>query len=166
MGCGSHPIEAGCQPCTGNLREEDVPDEEMGENDPPLENPPPGGRSGTGAPPGRRGEAGQESSDNKEMRDNYHKDNDDEEDPKEYGEEDPVNDQTAKECTPRMKKGKEMARMFVSFCHLSKSSDNTIVVYFGVSTMENWLTSVRNTGRICSSSGRSATLAPMDWSER
>ena len=34
------------------------------------------------------------------------------------------------------KKGKEMARMCVNFCHLSKSSANTIVVYFGVSTMD------------------------------
>ena len=61
---------------------------------------------------------------------------DNEEDPKESGEEDPVSGQTGKEYTPRTEKGKEMARMFVSFCRLSKSSANTIVVYFGVSMMD------------------------------
>ena len=88
-----------------------------------------------------------------------------EEDPKESRQEDPVSGQTGKEYVPKTEKGKEMARILVSFCCLSKSSANTIVVYFGVSTMDKLLTSIRNTGRICSSSGRSATLAPMVWSE-
>ena len=70
------------------------------------------------------------------MGDGNHKDDNKEEDPKESGEEDPVNGQTGKEYTPKTKKGKEMARMFISFCRLSKSSANTIVVYFGVSTMD------------------------------
>ena len=38
--------------------------------------------------------------------------------------------------TPKTERGKEMATMLVSFCHLSKSSANTIVVNFGVSTMD------------------------------
>ena len=61
---------------------------------------------------------------------------DDEEDPEESGEEDPVNGQIGKEYAPKTAKGKEMARMLKSFCHLSKSSANTIVVYFGVSPMD------------------------------
>ena len=47
-----------------------------------------------------------------------------------------MNEQTRKEYTPKTKKAKEMARMLISFCRLSKSSANTIVVYFGVSTMD------------------------------
>ena len=44
--------------CTGNPQEEDGPDEDMGDNDPPLENPPPKGGGGKGALPGGRGEGG------------------------------------------------------------------------------------------------------------
>ena len=44
--------------------------------------------------------------------------------------------QIGKAYVPKTEKGKEMARMLVSFCCLSKSSANTIVVYFGVSTMD------------------------------
>ena len=47
-----------------------------------------------------------------------------------------MNGQTKKEYTPKTKKGKAMARMLVSFCCLSKSSAKTIVVYFGMSTMD------------------------------
>ena len=61
---------------------------------------------------------------------------DDEEDPIESGEDDPVSSHTGKEYVPKTKKGKEIARMLVSFCRLSKSIANTIVVYFGVSTMD------------------------------
>ena len=137
----------------------------MGGNDPPQENPSPKGRGSTGAQPGGGGGADQGSSDNEEMRGSNHKDSSKEEDPKESAEEDPVSGQTGKEYTPKSKNGKEMTKMHVSFCRLSKSSPNIIVVYFGVSTMDKLLTSMRNTGRICSSSGRSATLAPMVWSE-
>ena len=38
--------------------------------------------------------------------------------------------------SPKTKNGKEMARMLISFCHLSKSGANTIVTYFGVSKMD------------------------------
>ena len=61
---------------------------------------------------------------------------DNEEDPKESMEKDLVNGQTGKEYTPKTEKGKEVARMLIHFCHLSKSSANTIVVYFGVSMMD------------------------------
>ena len=111
-------------------------DEDMGENDPPLENPPLEDRDGAGAPPGGGGKGGQGGSDDEEMASNDHEDNKDEEDSKESKEEDPVSGQTGKEYVPKTEKGKEMARMLVSFCRLSKSSANTIVVYFGVSMMD------------------------------
>ena len=47
-----------------------------------------------------------------------------------------MNGQTGKEYTLKTEQGKEMARMLVSFCCLSNSSDNTIVVYFDVSTID------------------------------
>ena len=40
------------------------------------------------------------------------------EDPKESGEEDPVNGQNRKQYTPKTKKGKDMARMLINFCCL------------------------------------------------
>ncbi len=57
-----------------------------------------------------------------------------------------VNGQTRMEYTTKTGKGREKVRMLVSFCCLSKSSANTIVVYCGVSMMdklaefheENW----------------------------
>ena len=47
-----------------------------------------------------------------------------------------MNGQTGKEYAPKAEKCKEMARMLVSFCCLSKSTANTVVVYFGVSMMD------------------------------
>ena len=44
--------------CTGNSWEEERLDEDMGENDPPLENPPPEGGGGAGALPGGGGKGG------------------------------------------------------------------------------------------------------------
>ena len=44
--------------------------------------------------------------------------------------------QTGKEYTSKTEKSKEMARMLMRFNCLSKSSANTIVVYFGVSAMD------------------------------
>ena len=70
------------------------------------------------------------------MEDNDAKDNSKDEDPKESGEEDPMDSQTRKDYTPKTVKGKEMEWMLVSFCHHPKSSVNTIVVYFGVSMMD------------------------------
>ena len=107
----------------------------MGDNDPPMDNQPPKGGGDTGAPPGGNGDDGRGSSDDQEMGEGDREDVN-EEDPKESGEEDPVSGQTGKEYVSKTKEGKEMARMLVSFCHLSKSSANTIVVYFGVSTMD------------------------------
>ena len=87
-------------------------------------------------PPGGEGERGQGARDDKEMGNNDGEDKDDEEESKESGEEDPVNGQTGKEYNRKTKKGKEMAKTPISFCHLSKSSANTTVVYFGMSMME------------------------------
>ena len=47
-----------------------------------------------------------------------------------------MNGQTRKDYNPKIVKGKEMARMFISFCCLLKSCASTIVVYFDVSMME------------------------------
>ncbi len=121
--------------CTSNPQE-DGPNEDMDANDPPLENPLSKGGGGAEAPPGGGGKGGQGGSDDEEMASNDHEDNKDEEDSKESKEEDPVSGQTGKEYVPKTKKGKEIARMFMNFCRLSKSSANTIVVYFGVSTMD------------------------------
>ena len=53
----------------GNPQDDDRPDENMGINDPPLENPPPEGGGGTGVPPGGGGGPGHGSCDNEVMRD-------------------------------------------------------------------------------------------------
>ena len=92
---------------TGNPQEDDWPDENMGGNDTPLDNPSPKGRGSTWVPPGGEGKAGQGSSDIKEMRNIDHKDDNKQEEPKESSDEDPVNGQTGKEYTPRTKKGQE-----------------------------------------------------------
>ncbi len=49
-----------------------------------------------------------------------------------------MSSQTGKEYTRKTDTGNEMAKMLVSFCHLSKSIANTKVVYFGVSIMANF----------------------------
>ena len=69
------------------------------------------------------------------MKDNNAEDNGKDEDSKESGEEDPMNSQTGKDYTPKTVKGKEMASMHDSFCRHPKSTTVTIVVYFGVSTI-------------------------------
>ena len=101
---------------------------------PSQQNTPPENREGTGTPPGGGSTASQGSSDDKEMKDEDTEGNNNEGNPKESREEDPMDGQTGKDNTPKTVKGKETARLLVSFCHLPKSSTNTIVVYFGVST--------------------------------
>ena len=69
---------------------------------------------------GGSGAGGPVSSDDEEMKDNDAKGND--EDPKELGGWSDWEELYPKDC-----------EMLVSFCHLPKSSANTIVVYFGMS---------------------------------
>ena len=65
-------------------------------------------------------------------------DDDDEEEmpPAESEDEDPLEGQNGRDYVPRTAKGQQMAQMLIDFCGLSKSNANTIVVYFGVSTMD------------------------------
>lgn len=104
--------------------------------DAPQENPPPGGGGGT-SPPSRGCGDNDDSSDDKVMKDRgKDEDNNNDNNPEEFRDKCPMDSQTGKDYTPKTTKGKEMANMLVSFCHLSKSSTNSIMVYVGVSTMD------------------------------
>lgn len=84
---------------------------------------------------------GNGSIDDQVMKDNQEdRDEGESMDPKESRDEDPMESQTGKKYTLKTTKGKKMAKMFASFCCLSKSNANTIVVHFGVSMLDNWLT--------------------------
>lgn len=75
--------------------------------------------------------------DNDEMKDND-EDEDVEIDPAESDDKDPVTGQAGKDSIPHTHtmKGKEMAKILISFCFLSKSKANTILVYFSMSKMD------------------------------
>lgn len=90
------------------------------------QNPPPTDKDCTGAPPKSFG-GGNGKSNHDKM-----KNEDVEMDSMELGDvEDTMEGQEGKKCTPKTTKGMEM-----DFCCLSKSNNNTIVVYFGMSTMD------------------------------
>lgn len=92
---------------------------------------------GIGTPPTGSGTSSGGSNDDQEMKhDDEQKDDDSNKNSEESGDKDPMDGQNGKDFTQKTSKGKEMTRMLVSFCHLSKSSTNITVAYFGMSTMD------------------------------
>lgn len=62
-------------------------------------------------------------------------DNDEEMPPAKSKDEDPFEGHDGRDYIPHSAKGKQMAKMLINFCGLSKSNVNAIVLYFGVSAM-------------------------------
>lgn len=97
----------------------------------------PGSGGGAGTPPdGNGGGSGSSSDDEKIMYSNDEKNDDSNKDSKESGDKDPIDAQDGRDNTPKTTRRKEITKMLLSFCHLTKSSANAIVVYFGVSKMD------------------------------
>ena len=104
-----------------------------GDEDPPgngsANNAPGGGGNAGGGATGRgSGDGDPDNSDSESESDEM--DEDEDEEPKE----DPSTGQQGKEYHPKTNNGKAMAKMFVSFCQLSRANARAIVVFFGVSS--------------------------------
>lgn len=112
-------------------------DMEENTGDKPHKNPMPGGGGCTGTLSDGSGSGGGDYLGDKDLKDEQERNDEDKgKDSKESGVEHSMDGQNGKDYTQNTDKGNELAKILISFCPLSKSSANAVLVYFGMSTMK------------------------------